>query len=114
MASGSSANLSRRSIWKPAGSVMSVPSRSMNKIFLDTGHDLQGFSVLGGGADGDADGVGNVLAAVAPDDAGAARQAHRGGGIRDGDEQVIGVARPDLLHGGQPGQRGREASALGE
>src|SRR5262245_8584665 len=67
--SGSRANLSRRSIWKSAGSVMSVPSRSMNRIFLDTGKDLQGGVVLGGGADGDADGVGNILAAVAPDDA---------------------------------------------
>src|SRR6187200_1801552 len=104
MASGSSANLSRRSIWKPAGSVMSVPSRSMNKIFLDTGHDLQGFVVLGSSADGDADGIGDILAAIAPDDAGAAGKGHRSGGIRDGDEQVIGVARPDLLHGGQLGQ----------
>src|SRR5882672_10278933 len=105
MTSGSSANLSRRSICWSNGSAMSVPSRSMNRIFLDTGQNLQGGVIFLGAADGDTDTVGNILAAVAPDDAGGAAGRHGPGGVRDLDEQVVGIARPDALHRGQLWQR---------
>src|SRR5882672_10170828 len=114
MTSGSSANLSSRSICWSNGSVMSVPSRSMNRIFLDTGQNLQGAVVFLGGADGDANVMGDVLAAVAPDDAGGAARGHRARGIGDLDEQIVGVARPDAFDGGQFGERRGEAVALGD
>src|SRR5450759_753752 len=115
MVSGSSANLSSRSICWSNGSVMSVPSRSMNRIFLDTGDNLQGGVVFFRRAHGHAHAVGEaiVAAAVAQHDPGGAGRRHDPRGISCFKEEKITVARPDVADGGERSQRSRETLPLG-
>src|SRR4051812_23952043 len=94
MQSGSSTNLSSRSTCWSKGSAIKVPSRSMKRIFLDTGKGLQGGVVFVRGSDGDADVIAHVFVAAAPHNSSRAPRSHDGARVTRFEQDVVGVRWP--------------------